>query len=173
MGAQYVNVTPGPRPNDLYTSIMHLTESLIQKEIESESENFERLRIASLAKTVINRGIVKRPVMTLPYGLTRAGAVQMTLEKLNANVSHMDLKPVSRYITSKIFQSVNETFGNAMQIRLWLTIYNMYLTRLGIQMEWISPIGLPVSQMAYRSNEVFQKSYEFCFYRKKLNKQFL
>ena len=60
LGAQYVNVTPGPRPNDLYTSIMHLAESLIDKDIEAESENFERLRIASLSKSVINRGIVKR-----------------------------------------------------------------------------------------------------------------
>lgn len=151
IGAQYVNVTPGPRPNDLYASIMNLADDLMKKEVEKEKDNFERLRIASLSRSIMERSLVKRPIMTLPYGLTRAGAVQMTIEKLNANVAHMDLKPVARYITRMIFQSVNETFGNAMQIRLWLTIYNMYLTRLGIQMEWITPIGLPVSQMAYKS----------------------
>ena len=69
--------------------------------------------------------------MTLPYGLTRAGAVKMVLEKLNSNVSHSDLRPVARYTTRMIFQSVNETFGNAMEIRTWLSGYNTFLAKLG------------------------------------------
>ena len=50
LGAQYVNVTPGPRPNDLYTSIMHLAESLIQKEKELEAARIEAERVAKLQK---------------------------------------------------------------------------------------------------------------------------
>ena len=52
---------------------MNLADGLMQKEIDKEKDNFERLRIASLAKSVMDRSIVKRPIMTLPYGLTRAG----------------------------------------------------------------------------------------------------
>ena len=89
--------------------------------------------------------------MTIPYGVTNLGARRMVMEKLDASVPNQDIKDVSLYITRHLFQSVNETFGNAMDIRKWLTTYNTLIGKLGLQMEWITPMGLPVSQMQYKS----------------------
>ena len=124
---------------------------LSQKEIDHEIENFEKLRIAILAQSVVNRGVLKRAIMTIPYGLRRQGANEMVTQKLTASVSHVDLKPVAFYLTRMLLNSVNQTFVNAMHIRQWLTRYNVYLTAIGLQMEWLSPIGLPVTQIAYKS----------------------
>ena len=93
----------------------------------------------------------------------------MVTDKLDASVSSLDIKPVSLYITRHLFQSVNETFGNAMDIRKWLTNYNVLIGKLGLQMEWITPMGLPVSQMQYKSTLDHKRASEILLAAKDIN----
>ena len=182
------------------------------KEIEIDLQsNDEQLReIAKIAKRITTRKVVKRPVMTIPYGVTRSGAIRHILEVISHKVDPHLVQEVSKYLMEKIFDSVDSVFQSSMKLKKWLTnlttaqgvastiktipelpfhprialplrsalggmpsfqrpgiktnsekykimrqndcqgdMVSYYKARLGNNMAWISPLGMPVQQFSY------------------------
>jgi len=144
IGAIFTNVLPTERPSDFYQSILDSALKLMDEDIAAEGANFEKLRVAKIARKVVTRSIVKRPVMAIPYGLSVRGAVDICRNNLHGKISSADLTPVAQYIIRNLFSSINSTFRNSMAIKQWLAGYNRYCSsKLGVPIEYISPMGFP------------------------------
>ena len=129
------------RPQDLYTVILKHVIHDINEQNTGEIEYTEALR-------VINRKLVKRPVMTIPYGVTKLGAYQQVLEEVKSLIRPQHQKAVSELISSSTLRAVDDVFGAAMSLKGWLCEMAKCEAKYGRQMAWITPLGLPCSQVS-------------------------
>ena len=143
-GAIASNVCPNEendRPQDLYTAILkHVVRDLNEND-NGQMHYKEALR-------VINRKLVKRPVMTIPYGVTKRGAHIQVLEEVKPLIRPEYQNDVSELISLTTLRAVDEVFGAAMGLKGWLCEMAKCEAVYGRQMAWISPLGLPCSQIA-------------------------
>lgn len=101
------------RPQDLYTIILDQVKQNIAKGDTTQEHVREALRI-------VNRKLVKRTVMTIPYGVTKLGAFDQVLIEVNPLVRREHARPVSQLISMKTLATVDEVFGAAMELKGWL-----------------------------------------------------
>jgi DNA-directed RNA polymerase len=155
-GAQQVNMVAGSeRPQDVYEQVSKIVKELTLKEAEDGVE------IASELKDVITRKVVKQPVMTSVYGVTKYGAVDQVCAQLE-NIQSLDPKKRMKhaaYIVNKIIIARERLFSGATKLQHWLeectericrsfrwdvnrTHPDTYIT----SMIWTTPLGLPVVQ---------------------------
>ncbi len=101
VGGKAVNLLEGDGPEDVYVGVMHEVIRRVKKEAETdiifdvEEENLnakqkkaiKNNKAAKLINGLIDRGVVKRTVMTSVYGVTYIGARQQIQEKIEEKVS--------------------------------------------------------------------------------------
>lgn len=102
VGGKAVNLLEGDGPEDVYVGVMHEVIRRVSEEAntelsfdESNPESLGRKQIkamknnkaAKLVNGLIDRGVVKRTVMTSVYGVTYIGARTQILEKIEEKVS--------------------------------------------------------------------------------------
>lgn len=101
VGGRAVNLCPMEEPQDVYVGVMHEVIRRVAQEakrkVDFDGEDFESLtrkqkkavinnRAAKLVDGLIDRGVVKRTVMTSVYGVTYIGARQQIQEKIESKV---------------------------------------------------------------------------------------
>ncbi|KAK5134055.1 hypothetical protein LTR08_006945 [Meristemomyces frigidus] len=122
VGARQVNLEPGDRPADVYTSVADAVREEIRKDFEQGN------RIAQMLHGHITRKCVKQPVMTNVYGVTFYGAKDQVYRQLegifpnmtSAGIDGVSLHAMSHYVTTKIFKSLGTMFSGAQAIQHWL-----------------------------------------------------
>ena len=120
VGAEASNVIQSKSvPSDLYTEILRNVEKEYEKDLESHDEQIREM--AKVAKRITNRKVVKRPVMTIPYGVTKTGASGHVKEEIAHRVETHLVNPLSQYIAEKVFLSVDTVFQSSMKLKKWLT----------------------------------------------------
>lgn len=131
-GAEQVNLSPSPVPQDIYGTVAKIVSREIDRDIErmKQSETCEgsedlTQKAARLLQGKITRKIVKQPVMTNIYGVTLYGAKK----QIEARLKEFALIPVEdeplmrkarEYLTHKVFGALDELFVKARQIQDWL-----------------------------------------------------
>lgn len=146
-GAREVNLHPADAPRDVYSSVAALVEKERSKDAACGSE------IAQALEGFIQRKVVKQTVMTYVYGVTLFGAKLQILKQLKDNPSFPErhYKEAVKYISAKIFLSIEEMFTATQQIQNWFTNCAELITKvLGKPVEWVTPVGLPVIQPYHR-----------------------
>jgi DNA-directed RNA polymerase len=103
VGGKAVNLCAYDEPQDVYVGVMHEVVRRVAAEAErqldfdtSDLESLSRKqkkelsynRAAKLVNGLIDRGVVKRTVMTSVYGVTYIGARQQIQEKIISKVRH-------------------------------------------------------------------------------------
>ena len=101
VGGKAVNLCPAEEPQDVYVGVMHEVIRRVAEEAEKtldfEGDHVDSLsraqkkaltnnRAAKLVNGLIDRGVVKRTVMTSVYGVTFIGARQQIKEKIESKV---------------------------------------------------------------------------------------
>lgn len=76
IGGAATNLVPRDKPADIYTQVMNVAAARIKKEAEGGNP------FAAMWDGRLNRDLVKRPVMTLPYGVTKAGMRNQIVEQM-------------------------------------------------------------------------------------------
>ena len=124
-GAQQVNLEPGPRPSDIYTSVAEMVKA------EIANEAAQGMDMARLLDGRVTRKVVKQTVMTNVYGVTFVGAKRQVFKQLldmNLEVpefsegsSRPSLSGAASYIAKKIFKALSTMFNGAHDIQFWLT----------------------------------------------------
>ena len=144
--AEMVNLTPSVYKQDVYNEVAKAVEEKRKRDVHSADKK-ER-NIAIKLKGLISRGLVKRSVMTTVYGVTTYGATNQVNSKLkDLKVPFEFRKEASPYVVKGIFESLGNLFIATRQIQSWLKESASYISKLsGRQIEWITPIGFPVSQ---------------------------
>jgi len=125
LGAKQVNLEPGEKPSDIYTTIATIVKEAVAKDAAAGVE------VAKLLDGKIVRKVVKQTVMTNVYGVTFTGARTQVMKQLE------DLYPDTfgtstgydggsllflsgTYIAKEIFNALGQIFNGAINIQKWL-----------------------------------------------------
>lgn len=151
VGAISVNLTPSKQPQDVYSAVVNLVELTRQRDAENGVE------VAKILKNFVKRKVIKQTVMTTVYGVTRYGArLQIAKQLKDIDDFPKDwVWPASTYLTSKTFDSIREMFTSTREIQDWFTDCARLISTVCCQnVEWITPLGLPVVQPYNRQEKL-------------------
>lgn len=156
-GAKAVNLVPADRPQDVYSVVLRIVERKVHAFAENadDCDNGAASKYGALARRIIEldllkRKTVKRPIMTICYGVTSLGAKQQVLNELEDQVGSVvqpsELDSMAALLSRLVLQSVDEIFQRAMQIKKWFDCISGLMNKMDSPTSWLSPIGLACMQ---------------------------
>ena len=106
----------------------------------------------------VNRKICKKPVMCLPYSLTRYSCRQYledhVVKELNERgTKHEfgeDLFKATSYLTPIVWESINDVVVGARGIMIFLKTIARLVASENLPVTWHTPLGFPVQMMCYK-----------------------
>lgn len=134
-GAQQVNLAPSDRPQDVYAAVAKLVNARIDRDVaqaraakgtpdsNTSGSSGKWVAIAEKLQGKVTRKIIKQPVMTKVYGVTKYGArlqIEARLREFGL-VPSDDIQQASSYLTSLVMESIRALFVRAQAIQDWLT----------------------------------------------------
>lgn len=170
VGGKAVNLLESDGPEDVYVGVMHEVIRRVADEAASDvpfdpsdqdSLNRKQLialknnKAAKLVNGLIDRGVVKRTVMTSVYGVTYIGARQQIQEKIEEKLEEKgyDLDEIDReifaaagYLATVTMEVMGDLFQGAKKTKTWLADCARIISHQGHPVAWISPIGVPAVQ---------------------------
>lgn len=150
LGGKATNLVPGPKPNDIYGMVAEVTAMRLGADVGLD-ENRESYRQRWI-KHGINRSVVKRAVMTLPYGSTRFSCAEFVeADYLKAGkvpeFAKDEYRRASAYLSFHIWDSIGDVVVKAREAMDWLQDASKCVIKAGHdQIKWVSPSGFPVIQ---------------------------
>lgn len=143
VGAESVNLQKFDQPQDVYNEVAKLVEK------EREKDAAEGCKIATSLEGVVSRKVVKQPVMTFVYGVTRYGARKQVMKRLNelSGFNKANELKVSDYLVNKVFISLAHMFTATREIQTWFNACaDIISKRLDRPVKWTTPLGFQVEQ---------------------------
>ena len=162
-GGTQVNLVPGEKPGDPYTTVMKRVREIIDRDaampVGSEDEDGEVAKHKRLAKLLqgdkITRKIVKQTVMTTVYGVTLIGAKDQVANRLketygetgNKTMTEEEVNDCSLYIAKKTLEAVGGIFPGARTMMDWLKeVAHLVSNKQKKAVSWTTPLGLKAVQ---------------------------
>lgn len=149
--AAAVNLLPSSAPADVYAEVCEeVRESL---EVERRLHG-TKLAAEWLQSGQLDRALVKRQVMTLPYGATQYGMRLMLEEELSKRLrlkgylpfSEQNLGELASFLTPYIWNAIGRTVAAAQSAMRFLQETSKAVTDAKVPLQWTTPTGLIVSQ---------------------------
>jgi len=150
VGGSATNLVPRDRPADIYTDVARVLYGKI-KALSSEDD--ARRWIAFCKRYfdgTIPRKLVKKPVMTLPYGSTRQACTSSVFQF----ISETDPKffgpnatfRAAQWLTPLLWDSIGEVVVASRKIMDWVQNAASKLAKKNKGLLWYTPLGFPVYQ---------------------------
>jgi len=138
VGGASTNLVPQEAPADIYTRVRDLAQEKIRARAEEGEEPAIRL------DGQLTREMVKRPVMTLPYGVTRSGMrSQVLLELKEAGLDDWNL---AVWLADVLWECIGEVVIAARAAMDWLREASRVASSAELPVGWTTPAGFPVLQ---------------------------
>lgn len=140
-GARATNLTAAPERQDIYEEVAK------RARLQNEQDVLDGIDEARVWHGRITRKVVKRAVMTTPYGVTDRGIRDQLI-----NDDHVpDDDAVGRgkaadYLRDRIVQAIGSTVSSARAIMAWLQTTADRLGRAGEPFRWVTPTGSVIEQ---------------------------
>lgn len=153
VGGLATNLVPSEKPQDIYQRVADVVMAKLNQMLDHPETGEDRLRLASLwLRLGITRKLVKRPVMTLPYGVTHYGMRdQLLLEARDQGLPLGDLKfEACIFLSELVYEAIGEVVVAARKAMDWLQEAAKVAASNGLPVHWTAPQGFPVFQ-DYRS----------------------
>jgi DNA-directed RNA polymerase len=161
VGGKAVNLEDAALPNDIYAQVAKACQArLSDPNLDQLPEPALKYRSAWLAHG-INRTLVKRSVMTLPYGSTRYACsdfiVDDYLKKVPVQgIEESEYREAATFLSHHVWASIGTVVVSATQAMDWLQSCSTVVLSSGAsQIAWTSPSGFPVVQV-YEETDVTQ-----------------
>lgn len=157
VGGAATNLVPSPHQQDIYALVAEQTALIVSNDT-SDDEDGIGLR---WRKHALTRGLVKRSVMTLPYGSTRFSCSDFIkkeyLDKgMAPEFAKDEYTKAANWLSFRVWEAIGLVVIKAREAMLWLQDAVDELTSAGMEeVSWLSPSGLLVRQ-EYRKLEVIQ-----------------
>ncbi|XP_022917116.2 DNA-directed RNA polymerase, mitochondrial [Onthophagus taurus] len=155
-GGFSVNLTPAVKPQDVYSAVAVLVEEKRKEDAENG------LEIAKVLEGFVRRKVIKQTVMTTVYGVTRYGA-RLQIARQLKDIDDFPKEHVwagSSYLTTRTFESLRTMFTSTREIQDWFTECARLISSVcGENVEWTTPLGLPVVQPYFRYKKLTQNAY--------------
>lgn len=154
VGGVAVNLTPGPKPNDIYNLVALRTTERLQ--VLPEDEHGYRTKWLD---HVLTRGLVKRSVMTLPYGSKRVSCRDFIIADYLKEGKFPELPEdewfaAADYLSKVVWEAIADVVVAARAAMEWLQkVSGRVLKRGAHSIRWVVPTGFPVVQMYWGSIE--------------------
>lgn len=155
IGGAAVNLIPSDKPDDIYARVGEVVDAKITADAADGDKQ------AAQWLGTINRALVKRPVMTLPYGATQVGMRDQLMDhcrKLRED-QQFDLLPKDEhgipledtfeacmYLAKVTYDSIGQVVVAARAAMDWLQTAARVAAAMELPIWWTTPMGLPVCQ---------------------------
>ena len=166
VGAMKTNCTSSDRRFDVYMEVAdkvaHTIETILQN-CDSLDESDEVAAAYAWHETMLDparaRRVVKRAIMTTPYGVTQLGIRDQLIN--DRHCDDLEIPPrflkdgrtvrqarrqLARHMTDFIVQARSESVGSATQIMRYLRDCAGRLAKQGYPLSWVTPDGAEISQ---------------------------
>ncbi len=154
-GAKATNLAADKVQYDVYAEVAEEVNKVV-REYKDKSE-VDREMAGIWLKFGIDRKVVKRPVMTTPYGATKIGMKDQIVEDtINKNPDQYWGKSTfatAAWLADKIDIAIGNKLVAARQAMLFLQDLAQALAKEDLPMVWTTPTGFPVVQRITRSKE--------------------
>ncbi len=161
IGGKAVNLVPSEVPADVYSDIAAAVNELLLRDAERPDTMAHAEEWIAFG---VNRGVVKRPVMTLAYGSKTFGfASQLLEDTIEPTCDELELagEPTpwqdnaraANYLASLIWEAVRKTLVKAAQAMEWLQDVARVVARSDKPVTWETPLGFLVQQ-GYREADM-------------------
>lgn len=162
VGGKATNLVPMPKPQDIYGKVGEVTTVLLL-EVPPDPLAFHNRWLAH----GINRDLVKRSVMTLPYGSTRFSCADFIMqdylgEGLIPEFDEMEYAKAAQYLSKFVWRAIGDVVVKAREAMEWLQVSAAELIDAGeSRICWVTPTGFPVVQV-YWEEKVHQINTKLC-----------
>lgn len=167
VGGKATNLIPSATPNDIYQMVADVTTLRLRQEAPaaipdsdgSEEEDKARNRVIAhnsfrerWLDHGLNRTLVKRPVMTLPYGSTRFSCADFIVNdylKLGKATcfEKTEYAAAAQYLSHYVWDAIAEVVVKAREAMNWLQGAARVIIKSGEGViRWKVPSGFPVAQ---------------------------
>lgn len=143
-GGQATNLLPSVRPRDIYTDVAELTSQKLKA--------MDDPMAAMWAAHGIGRKVVKRSVMTLPYGSTMHSCGDFILNDYLKAENIQDIPPevhfkASRFLARVVWEAIGEVVVKAREAMDWLQVCSLRILDAGHrEIQWDTPSGFVAQQ---------------------------
>lgn len=148
---ELVNLIPGSAPQSVYKAVL---ASVIEKVREAVRSGHE-LAGAVLPLLTADDGVkvVKQPIMTAVYGVTRIGARdQVEARLLERGMDDRLARRAASWLADTVLSSLGDRAAGASELMDWIRRCAREVSLAGHLLEWTSPMGMPVVQ-SYRQRQ--------------------
>lgn len=171
VGGKATNLIPGPIPNDIYQQVAVRTMELLSKAVFSfearaiaqgaSEEDIEKAKKKDIAYASmrdrwlahgLTRKLVKRSVMTQPYGSTRYSCADFIVEDyLKAGYApefdKREYAALATFLSGYVWAAIGDVVVKASEAMEWLQASAAEIIKSGADaIRWTSPSGFPVAQ---------------------------
>lgn len=149
VGATATNCRSRMERQDLY---MAVADRVLEKVLVDAKEGDEIAAhwASKLASPKDRRTVVKRAVMTVPYGVTSYGVASFMLSDNHVDRDAANRWAQAKYLRDHIMASIDETLSVGRSLQLWFRDCAVECAKNGKPLIWDTPAGSKVT-MAYRS----------------------
>jgi DNA-directed RNA polymerase len=147
VGGKATNLIPAALPNDIYQMVADLTALMLRK-TEPDEAGFRDKWL----KHGLNRTLVKRSVMTLPYGSTRFSCADFIVGDYlkfgkAPEFAKEEYQAAAQYLSHFVWDAIGEVVVKAREAMTWLqSSARQIIKQGGESIRWITPSGFPVAQ---------------------------
>lgn len=167
VGGKATNLVPADKPNDIYQMVADVTLLALRQAAPAEipeddgTEETQKLRRTLLRQNAfrlkwlshgINRKLVKRSVMTLPYGSTRFSCADFIVadylkQGFAVEFEKEDYGAAAQYLSHYVWDAIGEVVVKAREAMTWLQSGARSIIKGGQDViTWTVPSGFPVIQ---------------------------
>lgn len=160
VGGAAVNLTPAPRPSDIYQQVGDVcTRKLIGLRAMNTEEHGGAANWLAAFKHVwgeerMNRKLPKKPVMTLPYGSTSQACTETIFRWTQDSCPDFFEKSTAfrhaLYLSPKLWSSISEVVIAARKAMDWLQTCASVLAKENFPIRYDTPLGFPVRQAIHK-----------------------
>lgn len=159
VGGSATNLVAHDKPADIYTEVMNVVQSMIKTDLNTGTN----VQLAKLWDGKLSRKLVKRQVMTLPYGSTEYGMRDQLKQELHSQKGDgnnilgdldatLEWEAIS-YLTTLIWNAISQVVVAARRAMDWLKESAKIASTNDLPLRWTTPTGLPVLQEYKKSKE--------------------
>ncbi|WP_331694589.1 DNA-directed RNA polymerase [Pandoraea sputorum] len=159
VGGRAVNLVRAARPNDIYQQVADVVQRKLTDLNPSDLSERDLVFRSKWLSHGMNRKLVKRSVMTLPYGSTRFSCAEFIEADYLRTGSAPEFNPdeyttAAGFLSHLVWDAIGEVVVAATSAMAWLQKSATSLVRSGAQqISWTAPSGFPVVQV-YNEVEV-------------------
>lgn len=154
VGGKATNLVPAQLPNDIYQMVADVTTLALRQADPDEAGYRDKW-----LRHGINRTLVKRSVMTLPYGSTRFSCSDFIVGdylKMGkaTEFEKTEYNKAAQYLSHFVWDAIGEVVVKAREAMTWLQQGAKKVIKNGDEtIRWVGPSGFPVIQSYMQRSE--------------------